>query len=970
MDKVISVAKKELSTYFSSPIAFIFLGTFLVVLMFSFFWVEQFFARNIVDVRPLFDWFPILLIFLVAALTMKMWSEERRMGTLEFLLTMPVETHQLVLGKFFACLGLVAVALVLTIGIPITVSFMGYLDWGPVIGAYIAALLLAGAYTAIGLYVSARSDNQIVSLIVTAILCFVFYLFGSATIGSLLGNFWGEFFKLLGTGSRFESINRGVIDLRDLYYYISIVGVFLALNVSALEKLKWAHETKKPTHSKLKIFTLLVVLNFIVANFWLQKTNAARVDLTEGSVYSISDATRTVIDQLQEPLLIRGYFSAKTHPLLAPLVPQVRDMLKEYEVAGHGKIRAEFIEPEKEPELEEEANRKFNIKPLPFQVSDRYQASLLNSYFDILVSYGDKWETLGFRDLIEVKPENNGNLDVRLRNFEYDLTRSIKKVLYGFKNTESLFATLKRPVTFNGFVSAEGKLPKQLRDFRGDLQKALDNLKGAAAGKFEFSFFEPESSNNQLAKEIEETYGFKPMATDLFGTNSFYFYMILKDQDKVVQIPLPDDFNEAGAKRTIEAALKRFSPGFLKTVGLVSPDAPEMQPWMQQMGQMPQGKQFMFLQDKLGENFSVTKADIKKGTVADNIDLLLVAAPENLDKKQLFAIDQFLMKGGTVVLLAGGYSITQSQQNVSAKAVVSGLDAWLKSYGIDLQTKLVLDAQNEPYPIPVTRNIGGFSLQEIRMVNYPLWVDVRADGMAKDSLITGGIPQVTINWPSPIVIDKEKNKDRTVTTLLHSSNESWVTETGKIEPNFKVFGELGFPKDGKQEPSVLAAVVEGHFDSFFKGQNSPLLEKEEKKEDEHADEGKDPAEKKKEETPNAIGSVVEKSPTSSRLIIFGSNEFASDQTLQISAATGSSRYLNSVQIIENAIDWSLEDRGLLSIRSRGQFSRTMLPMTDRTRMFWEYLNYLLVLVGLAGVFFIHRISQARDRAYYTQLLAA
>ncbi len=212
LHRIWTVVTKEFSTYFSSPIAFIFLGTFSVVSLFVFFWVDKFFSRNIVDVRPLFEWMPILLIFLSAALTMKMWSEERRMGTLEFLLTMPVKIHYLVLGKFFACFGLVIIALILTLGIPVTVSFMGNLDWGPVVGGYIASVLLAGAYISIGLYISSKSDNQIVSIILTTVVCSIFYIIGSETLSSLVGNKWGELFRLVGTGSRFESIVRGVLD--------------------------------------------------------------------------------------------------------------------------------------------------------------------------------------------------------------------------------------------------------------------------------------------------------------------------------------------------------------------------------------------------------------------------------------------------------------------------------------------------------------------------------------------------------------------------------------------------------------------------------------------------------------------------------------------------------------------------------------------------------------------------------------
>src|SRR5271166_1907435 len=207
--QVLRVAKKELSSYFSSPAAFIFIGVFLAALLFIFFWVDRFFARNIADVRPLFEWMPVLLIFLVSAMTMRMWSEERRAGTLEFLMTAPVRPVDLVIGKFLACLALVAITLALTLPLPATVAILGPLDWGPVAGGYIATLALASAYISIGLFVSSRTDNQIVSLIVSALICSAFYILGSDAVTSLFGNDGGALLRLLGSGSRFESIARG-----------------------------------------------------------------------------------------------------------------------------------------------------------------------------------------------------------------------------------------------------------------------------------------------------------------------------------------------------------------------------------------------------------------------------------------------------------------------------------------------------------------------------------------------------------------------------------------------------------------------------------------------------------------------------------------------------------------------------------------------------------------------------------------
>ena len=216
MKKILSIAGKELKLYFGSPMALIFVGVFLVLTLFVFFWVDSFFARGIADVRALFEWMPLLMILLVAALTMHQWSREEESGNLQVLLTMPVRLIELVTGKFLSALVLVAVALALTLFLPVTVASLGNLDWGPVIGGYLATLLLASSYIAIGLFISSRTDNQLVALIGTVAVCGIFQAIGSPVITDFFGASTGDILRLFGTGSRFESIERGVIDLRDL----------------------------------------------------------------------------------------------------------------------------------------------------------------------------------------------------------------------------------------------------------------------------------------------------------------------------------------------------------------------------------------------------------------------------------------------------------------------------------------------------------------------------------------------------------------------------------------------------------------------------------------------------------------------------------------------------------------------------------------------------------------------------------
>ena len=962
--KVFLIAKKEIGRFFASPVAFIFFASFLVVNLFVFFWVEKFFARNIADVRPLFEWMPVLLIFLVAALTMRMWSEEKRMGTLEFLLTEPVRPLYFVLGKFLACMALVGIALLLTLPLPFTVSLLGNLDWGPVFGAYIATLFLAAAYIAIGLTVSAKTDNQIVSLIGAVLLCLAFYLLGSDTLTGLLGNRLSEFFKLLGTGSRFTSITRGVIDLRDIYYYLSIVGVFISLNVYLLESGRWAKESPSANHLRWRILTALFIANFLIANVWLQQINWVRADITEGRIYSISRATRDYLKQLQEPLLIRGYFSAKTHPLLAPLVPQLRDLILEYQVAGNGRVRAEFIDPLEHPELEEEAGQKYGIKPVPFQVADKYQAALVNSYFDVLIQYGDQYEVLSFRDLIEVKSQTESELDVELRNPEYEITRSIKKVLYEYQSTGDLFASIKRSIKFTGYFSADSVLPGALVEFKTKAQSVLSDLKKSSS-KFNFSFVDPNADGGKIAKEIADSYGFRPMRAGLFDPNEFFFYMTLSSGDQIIQVPLPENLDKEALRRSLEAAVKRYSSGFMKTVALYTPPPPPPNPYMQQFQQPQRGKGFQLLQELLSENHNVSPVKLESGFVPEDADILLIAAPTELDSKQLFAMDQFLMKGATVILSTSPFQSSLEGGDIRVSKQASGLTNWLKHNGISIRESMVLDPQNSRLPIPMNRNLGGFTVREMRMVEYPYFVDIRGKGLNPAESLVSGLQQLTMNWVSPIDLDEQKNKQRKVTPFLKSSDQSWVSGSTDVLPNFAINGPLGFKSADERNSYVLGVAVEGQFESFFKGKDSPLLATEEPEAQPDSPDTQNPEDKDK---PPVYSSTLDKSSASARIILFASNEFLTDQTIQLAASAGGTLYLNALELAENAVDWSLEDRGLLSIRGRGHFSRTLKPMTGQSQPFWEYINYAFALIGLLLVYFAYRILRGKAERHNMELL--
>ncbi len=234
MNLVKVVALRELRSYFNSPIAYVFLLAFCGAALFTFFNLGAFFSRGVADLRGLFDAVPWLMLLLVPALTMRLWAEEEKQGTLETLLTLPVKDHELVLGKFLASWMLLGVALLLTLILPLMTASIGNLDWGPVVGGYLGAWLLGAAYLAVGQFVSATTENQILAFILALVVCLGMYGIGSDAFVGLFSDKTSSLFRAMGTGSRFASIARGVIDLRDLLYYVSLSGFFLFACVAAL----------------------------------------------------------------------------------------------------------------------------------------------------------------------------------------------------------------------------------------------------------------------------------------------------------------------------------------------------------------------------------------------------------------------------------------------------------------------------------------------------------------------------------------------------------------------------------------------------------------------------------------------------------------------------------------------------------------------------------------------------------------
>lgn len=915
MRETAALVRKEINSYFGSAIALIFIGVFSLGALLTFFYVEGFWARNLADLRPLFRWLPILLIFLASALTMRQWSEEEQSGTLEMLLILPVRLVQLVLAKFFSVLALIAVALALTLILPVIVSTLGDLDLGPVVGGYVAALLLAAMYVSIGLFISSRTDNQLVALILSVLANGAFYLAGSTVVTQAVSSDVAAWLRVIGSGARFDSIERGVLDLRDLAYFVTITVSFLALNVISLDSRRWGHGMATAGYRfNLSTGITLIVVNALLVNVWLFPLQTARVDLTENQLYSLSDVTRETLQDLPEPLLIRAYISQETIPQIEPLIPQLEDTLREYEVAGDGNVTVEIVDPADDPNAETEATEVYGIVPNAQPVTDRFETSLVNFYFDVLLVYGDQTTVLSAGEMVEVDRFGSSSFELRFANLEYDLTSSIRSLVSGFQSIDAVLANLAQPAQFTVYYTPDS-LPEEYAEVPALLQTIADDLN--ATGNFSYTAYDVNDPDSpETPQSLAERYQIQPFATDFFGTQTFYLHGVLVADGKLAVIRLAPATTEPDLRELIEGTLKRFSGGFLPVIGVWAPPAQSVD----QFGQtVPTAQSYRQIQSVLAEDYEWRTVDLTTGSVGGDIDLLFLLNPQNMTQIERYAVDQYLMLGGTVFVTTSSYQfgVDLATQWLNILPVEAGVADMLNFYGVNIDSRTVMDLQN----LQIIDLVNG---QQITHAS-PHFADVRRDGLSDDNLITRGLDAVTVPIPSSLVVSAPEGVQ--VERIIHTSEESWDSFNTSLQPP----RNGTYPIDGDEGRKTVGVVLTGQFTSYFAQPDGAAI---------------DPA------APNAIpAGVVQpltQSPDDTRLIVIGSAEFLSDYAAGI---TVEDRFSFTVQFVQNVVDWALSDTDLLEIRSADTELRLLEPIDEDQQRDTEIAAYgvtIFVLVVLAG----------------------
>ncbi len=428
-----SVLKKEIISYLSSLVAYVTIGVFLLVLG-LFLWVfpdSSILEYGYAVLDSLFSTAPYLFMFLIPAITMRLLAEERKEGTFELLLTRPLTYLQIVLGKYFAAVIIVLFALlptlvyyfsVYTLGIP-----QGNIDTGAVLGSYIGLFLLGAAFAAIGLFTSAITKNQIIAFTISVFISFFFYS-GFDSLSTLL-SLQSSGIQRLGINEHYQSISRGVLDTRDLGYFITLAAIFIWLTVFVLLR-----QQQKTADKKTLAGLAIVVVLAAVSN-----VGFARFDFTAEGRYTISPISRTVLNTLPANVKVTVYLHGDLTGGMKRLQRATGDMLADLQAYSHGRLQYEFVDPLKGQSAEQQNQiiadlQARGIEPLALSVKTDDGMTQKTIFPMAMVSANGKdipVKLLNQQSQMGLSADEV--LNNSIQNLEYAFTSSIQKVSKGGK---------------------------------------------------------------------------------------------------------------------------------------------------------------------------------------------------------------------------------------------------------------------------------------------------------------------------------------------------------------------------------------------------------------------------------------------------------------------------------------------------------------------------------------------------------
>ncbi len=389
------LTKKDLKAYFDQPTGYILLVVFAVAVSFFFFREAQ--RTNEASLRPLFTIMPWMLTFFVAASTMRLMAEEQRDGTLEILLTQPVKGWIVLIAKFLAGLLFVGTGIAATIGIPILLQTAGDLDQGAVIAQYIGTLFITASFVSIGLFSSSLTKNQIVAFIIGIAITFALMIAGMPLLTLALPSWIAVLVQNLSPLTHYTGIARGVLDLRDVIYFVALISTFLSGTYLLIRGKSVSH--RSPMYRNLQLgVAALVVLSILIG--WSGSSIRGRLDLTENKLYTLSPATSNLLANLDDTVTVKLYLSEDPPVQVSLTTRDVNDFMDDAASASNGKLRVIRLYPDVDEEAAEEAERGF-VEPQPFTEQSGGEFKVKLGYLGLGMTYSNKYEVISFIDSVD-----------------------------------------------------------------------------------------------------------------------------------------------------------------------------------------------------------------------------------------------------------------------------------------------------------------------------------------------------------------------------------------------------------------------------------------------------------------------------------------------------------------------------------------------------------------------------------------
>jgi len=437
-----AITKKEIKSYINNPAAYI------VLIAFSLMWQFLFFKNALIvgesSLRSLFEVLPWLLLIFIPAITMGSISKEKDEGTLELILTHPIHDIELILSKIVSASVFIIYALLFTFPLAFTFSKFGKFDWGVYAGQLIGSVLLSISIVSLGVYISSLVKNQIASLLVTMVAVFFLIVSGSEFLTISIPFSILPIMTNISVLTHFQSTIRGVLDLRDLLYFLSFTLVFISLAFLQLSKRRYGNLRSK--YKRIKLIVLLLIGNTLVFSY-LGSNVPGRLDLTQEKVYTLSDSTNKVTGGLENNVEITLYASGKLPSQYSPVVQDVKDILRDYRISSKGKIIVKTKDPSLKSEDADEAVTK-GIQEIQFNVIGQEEFKVKTGFLGVHILADGKDESIPFIQ--------------RTDDLEYLLTSIINKLTAKDKKTI-------------GFLSGHGE--KELFDYaflNGELTKQYE----------------------------------------------------------------------------------------------------------------------------------------------------------------------------------------------------------------------------------------------------------------------------------------------------------------------------------------------------------------------------------------------------------------------------------------------------------------------------------------------------------------